>query len=67
LEEIRAEKSSKFKELKGNRKNPEYEEYFLRYRPADKLEDKKAGKTKTAKTVKRKPKTKKRGRGGLFY
>jgi len=67
LEEIRAARSSKFKELKGNRKNPEYEEYFLRYRPADKIEDKKVVKTKTAKSVKRKPKTKKRGRGGLFY
>jgi hypothetical protein len=35
---MRAEKAKKFKELKGNRNSPEYEEWFLRYRPSDKLD-----------------------------
>ena len=77
LEEMRASKAMKFKELKGRKKDPEYEEYFLRYRPADKIEDKVGdnkikGSNKTkgiqnSKNKKRKSKTKKRGRGGLFY
>ena len=36
MEEIRNEKAEKFKELKSDRNNPEYEEWFLRYRPGDK-------------------------------
>jgi len=36
VEEMRANKSEKHKELKDKRDSPEYEEYFLRYRPADK-------------------------------
>ena len=35
IEEMRAAKSEKYKELKNKRDSPEYEEYFLRYRPAD--------------------------------
>ena len=35
IEEMRAAKSDKYKELKNKRNSPEYEEYFLRYRPAD--------------------------------
>lgn len=35
VEEMRAAKSEKFAELRGNRQSPEYEEWFLRYRPAD--------------------------------
>jgi len=35
IEEMRAEKSDKYKELKNKRDSPEYEEYFLRYRPGD--------------------------------
>jgi hypothetical protein len=85
VEEMRAEKAEKFKELKDHKKkqNAEYEEWFLRYRPADDLslkekkkeERKLKIKTKTAnKTTKNKKKTslkntntKKRGRGGLFF
>jgi hypothetical protein len=40
VEEIRAEKAEKFAELKGKRNDPEYEEWFLRYRPLDKQEEK---------------------------
>jgi hypothetical protein len=37
IEEMRAAKSDKYKELKNKRDTPEYEEYFLRYRPADNM------------------------------
>jgi hypothetical protein len=85
IEEMRAEKAEKFKELKDHKKkqSAEYEEYFLRYRPADdlslkekKTQEIKMKKTKTAKkqtlTSKKTKKqtntnTKKRGRGGLFF
>jgi hypothetical protein len=36
VEEMRAHKSEKFKELKDKRGTVEYEEYFLRYRPNEK-------------------------------
>lgn len=36
VEEMRAKKAEKYKELKGDRNNKEYEEWFLRYRPSDK-------------------------------
>ena len=36
VEEMRAEKAEKFIELKDKRKDPEYDEWFLRYRPLDK-------------------------------
>ena len=35
MEEMRANKSEKYKELKGKQGTFEYEEYFLRYRPSD--------------------------------
>jgi hypothetical protein len=35
VEEMRAAKTSKFAELKDKKKDPEYEEWFLRYRPLD--------------------------------
>jgi hypothetical protein len=40
IEEMREEKAEKFKELKNNKNTLEYEEWFLRYRPADKKEEK---------------------------
>ena len=79
IEEMRAEKAEKFKELKDHKKkqSAEYEEYFLRYRPADdlslkekKTQERKMKKTKTANkrtNVTKKSETKKRGRGGLFF
>jgi hypothetical protein len=36
VEDIRAEKAKKYKELKGDEKNPEYEMWFLKYNPANK-------------------------------
>jgi len=69
LEEIRAQKSEKYMELKDKKGTREYEAFFLRYRPADDKKPK-ATKKQSSKTVKKKQrreKTKKRGRGGLFY
>ena len=78
VEEMRAEKSEKFRELKMTKKrnDTEFEEWFLRYRPADTIEKKQEEKkTKSNKKPKIKSnkryhnklnKTKKRGRGGLF-
>jgi hypothetical protein len=76
MEELRAQKSEKYMELKDKKGTKEYEENFLRYRPADKVPSKKDGEQmgKTVKNYKRtvnkrkqREKTKKRGRGGLFY
>jgi hypothetical protein len=84
VEEMRAEKAEKFKELKedNKKKDKEYEEWFLRYRPADTLSQKEKGKeerkmknaktkskttTNKAKASLKNNKTMKRGRGGLFY
>ena len=75
VEEMRAEKAEKFKELKDYKKKQsvEYEEYFLRYRPADDLslnekkkDERKLKKSKTANKKTKKSETKKRGRGGIF-
>lgn len=72
MEEIRAQKSEKYMELKDKRGTREYDEHFLRYRPADskKAKTEKNTKRKEPKSVRKKArreKTKKRGRGGLFY
>jgi hypothetical protein len=71
MEEIRSQKSEKYMELKDRRGTREYEEHFLRYRPGDNIKNKKPEREeKPKKTVKRRTrreKTKKRGRGGLFY
>ena len=73
VEEMRAEKAEKFKELRTKYDDPEYEEWFLRYRPSEKFnkEDNSKNKNKKLKInkttkKKRKTRTKKRGRGGLF-
>jgi hypothetical protein len=72
IEELRAEKASKFKELKNKKGTKEYDEWFLNYRPEDKGEkkieyNKKTAKssshgkiTKTKKNIKNKPNTKKK-------
>ena len=56
LEEMRAEKSEKYKELRDKPNDPEYEQFFMKYRPADKK--RKLNKTqktgKTAETTKTK-------------
>ena len=73
VEEMRAEKAEKFTELKGKKNDPEYEEWFLRYRPLDgknlvnsnSNSNSKNGKTISNKKKKRKNKTIKRK--GLFF
>ena len=40
IEEMRAEKAEKFKELKNKKGTAEYDSWFLRYRPADTKKDK---------------------------
>jgi hypothetical protein len=62
VEEMRAEKAEKYNELKDKKNSQEYEEWFLRYRPADK-KDETNKKTKSRKTKKRKT----RKRKGLFF
>lgn len=66
VEEMRAQKAEKFNELKDKKNDPEYEEWFLRYRPADKKKDNdksKNNKTKRNKIKKRKT----RKRKGIFF
>ena len=75
-EEMRAEKSEKFKELKDKRGTKEFEEWFLTYRPVDKLSNneknetnksKKGNKTKTNNKKKsKKAKSQKRKNSGFF-
>ena len=70
VEEMRAEKAEKFIELKGKKNDPEYEEWFLRYRPLDgKNKDDnnpdETGKPKKTRSNKKK-KRKTRKRKGLF-
>ena len=69
IEELRAEKAKKFKELKNKKGTKEYDEWFLNYRPEDTNENKivnnkKSYKStkiaKTAKTIKNKYKPKKK-------
>jgi hypothetical protein len=66
VEEMRAEKTEKFAELKDKKGTPEYDEWFLRYRPLDGKEkegvSKKTKKTKL-KTNKSKSKSKKNKKG----
>jgi hypothetical protein len=65
VEEMRAEKAAKYAELDKN--DPEYEEWFLRYRPQDEGKDKSKSKSKT-KTRKQSKKTRKtRKKRGLFF
>jgi hypothetical protein len=72
VEEMRAAKTDKFAELKNKKKDPEYEEWFLRYRPLDNKELKNdKDKTKSSKNNKpNKPnktrKTKKKKQGFFF-
>jgi hypothetical protein len=72
VEEMRAKKTEKFTELKDKKGTPEYDEWFLRYRPSDKMkkeEDentKRVTKTKTnKKQTNKKAKTKKKK--GFFF
>jgi hypothetical protein len=69
IEELRAEKAEKFKELKNKKGTKEYDEWFLNYRPEDKHSNKseknkqsfKSSKNvKIVKTIKNKAKPKKK-------
>jgi hypothetical protein len=66
VEEMRAEKAEKFAELKGKRNDPEYEEWFLRYRPLDKKLDKEAEKAKKTKSNRKKKNKTKKNKGFFF-
>ena len=61
IEDIRSEKTQKFKELKNKQTSPEYQEWFLKYTPCEKKAnadvDKKKTQKQTSKTVKKKTKT----------
>jgi hypothetical protein len=62
-EDMRAEKAEKFKELQGKRGSPEFEEYFLNYRPSP-------GKKQLQKSFKKKKGKKKKSNGfgfGFFF
>jgi hypothetical protein len=70
VEEMRAEKTEKFTELKDKKGTDEYDEWFLRYRPSDKMKQgdisKKVTKLKTnKKQTNKKAKTKKKK--GFFF
>ena len=57
VEEIRANKSKKYKELKASKNKEEFNEWFLNYKPEDKFGEKKEiTKKKKIKTTKSKPK-----------
>lgn len=53
IEEMRAEKSEKFKELKAKRSSTEFQEWFLRYRPGDKYDESNKTKTKAKSIIKK--------------
>jgi hypothetical protein len=62
VEEIRAHKAEKYKELKQSGNKVEFEKWFLNYKPDDSKNKKSDGekeKKNKPKTKKRKPKTKK--------
>jgi hypothetical protein len=61
VEEMRAEKAEKFNELKDKKNSEEYQEWFLRYRPTDKKNEK----NETKRNRNKKKKTKKRR--GFFF
>jgi len=68
VEEMKAEKAAKYKELKLSKNKKEFEEWFLSYRPDDIQSLKEKDKVKSDKTVKKrkKSKTKKRGLFDLY-
>ena len=57
IEEMRAAKSEKYKELKNKRNTLEYEEYFLRYRPGDNINTTASTRASTSKSLSSKSKS----------
>jgi hypothetical protein len=68
VEEMRDKKTKKFTELKDKKGTPEYDEWFLRYRPLDKMkeEGQQKTKTKTKKKQTNKKATTKKKKGFFF-
>lgn len=69
VEEMRSEKAKKYNELKNKKNAPEYEEWFLRYRPTENAE---TGKTENTGNTKKtrgnnKKKRKTRKKKGIFF
>jgi hypothetical protein len=63
VEEIRAHKSNKFKELKNKRGTKEYEEWFLNYKPEDiRLKKEEQQKFKLSKKIKKTKKSNKKSK-----
>ena len=73
VEEMRAEKAAKYYELKGKPLDKEYAEWFLRYRPTDKLIDAnkkkqiQQSKLKSKKAQKKKKSNKTKKKKGFFF
>jgi hypothetical protein len=69
IEEMRAEKAAKYTELKDKKNSPEYEEWFLRYRPTDNVKTTKVNNKTNKMLNKRKVKTRKhkKKKHGLFF
>jgi hypothetical protein len=83
IEEMRAEKAEKFKELKDKKNTAEYDAWFLRYRPTDTKKEKSEeeedkdskekkasspkNKTKRPHALKKKRKTKTKKTSGFFF
>jgi len=55
MEEIKAEKAQKFKELKDKKGTREYEEYFLSYKPGGDAKNKLQGQTQIIEMAKKEP------------
>jgi hypothetical protein len=66
VEEMRAEKTQKFEELKNQRGTAEYEEWFLRYRPTDLMNKKETNVSKKTKQNKKSKKAKTKKNGSFF-
>ena len=60
IEEMRAEKTRKFEELKKDRRSAEFEEWFLRFRPAEQSKREEENKQSRIKEKEKKERGKKR-------
>ena len=68
IEEMRAEKSEKYNELRDKKNSSEYEEWFLRYRPLEEKEEEKENTDKLKKNkTNKKQKERTRKRKGTFF
>jgi hypothetical protein len=66
IEELRSEKAEKYVELKDKRGKPEYDEWFLRYRPQDSVKNDKKNTTNKTISKKTKSKSKSKKKGWLY-